>query len=149
MLFDEEQTKVMAVANAKVNGWSVYAFTVTDNEIEFNSAPARITLRPNGSILINPPDSNPNWYTPITTGIGNIYWVRATITSSAGLGTIDGPTIGTWWLLSMDLEWTLNNESNSSGVIVSRTILFEFAASSGSPVLTTGEIHLTVRRTAP
>lgn len=50
VLFDEEQTKVMAVANAKVDGWSIYASTVTDFGNSFNSGPSEVIIRQNGVV---------------------------------------------------------------------------------------------------
>lgn len=81
-----------------------------------------------GNLVPGPPT---NWNSPTAAGVGNSWWIRATLQ----FGTPTGGTFNTWLALSSNRDFFV---SASSGFSQSATITVEFSPnSSGSPILAT------------
>jgi hypothetical protein len=80
---------------------------------------ASVTFNTDGSIIYaastgSDTTGNPNWYGPITSGVGTSWWVRATAIGLTGTGVWSGPSLGTWVQMSSSRTWTLGNGSTIS-----------------------------------
>lgn len=70
----------------------------------------------------------PNWFTPTTANIGSSYWIRATLVSSSGSGSVSG-TFNTWISLSAGANWFVQSGPGSFGSHTAN-ITFQFATDS-------------------
>lgn len=111
-------------------------------------ADASVTFESNGSISVSVLNqsgvpaidtvSGNNWYSPNTTGIGNSYWAKATVTSGS---TPSGSPVGSWESLASPLSWSISvgspNESDET------TITVQISSSAlGTPVVASGSISI-------
>jgi hypothetical protein len=83
-----------------------------------------------------------SWFFPEATGVGNNYWVRATLTG--GSAPSSGSGTGTWLALSSNRSW-----ANSQSVIGTRTstLLLEIAAdAAGTIIVNSGTIIITATK---
>lgn len=78
--------------------------TNIDFEVDPNDANTGITMVTDGSVanIGSAPSAMDNWYVPNVAGIGNVHWVRATVTA----GTLSTGTAGSWLQLNSNRTWT-------------------------------------------
>ena len=101
------------------------------------SSTTSFTFNSNGTASASGSDTTTfsNWWTaaPVT-GIGNSYWIRATVTAGTG-GSFTG-TVGTWLQLNTARVWQLVNSTSNS--LRTRTLTISIATdSAGSNIVAT------------
>jgi len=86
-------------------------------------------------------DSTPDWYTPVTTSIGNGYWIRFVETSASGNGAqVSGDALNTWHQLNISRSRTASTGSAAEAYY---TYSYQIStSSSGTPVVASGSISL-------
>ena len=95
-------------------------------------ASAGMSMLSNGQItynVLNSHSAQTNWATPTLIGIGNNYWVRATLLS--GTAPSSG-SIGVWLALSSTRSWT--NAMTGTGTKISE-LTFEISSDAGGVVI--------------
>jgi len=110
------------------------------------SALAGISVNTNGTITCGGTFAGANgWYNPTTVDIGNSHWVRATLTSGSGAGSIGGTLpLDTWTQINTSRSVTLFSEIGVPETS-SANISFSISTSpSGTPVVGTFTAALTV-----
>jgi len=148
------QTKRFSISKSKSAAGTVNfieSFRVFSHDIELDgvqTATARVTLNTDGtiSLLVNDVTESADWYAPTTAGIGNDFWVRASV-SGANAPDVVGTT-GTWQQLSSARQWSL---SYAPGAVDTKlaTVSFLFATdSAGSNVIGSGSAALAASQDA-
>jgi hypothetical protein len=112
--------------SARIGGFS---YTSEDDQIAPTNAFASFNIGSDGACSAsgnhnagNPP---PNWYFPGSTGIGSLYWVRATVTSGSTSG---GSSTGVWISCNSSPGWSRNATSVSVQTV---NLTLDFASDSG------------------
>jgi len=118
------------------------------SDITINPATATATLMflPDGSVTCNSQadfiTSRPQWYDPVSAGIGAGYWIRATATGDA----LDSGSLGTWDRLDTMQSWRL---STSTPDLKSTSLAISIATdSAGTNIVTSGTYVLQVESSA-
>jgi hypothetical protein len=100
---------------------------------------------------------SPGWYTTVLAGVGNSYWVRATLTDSgdslSGVATAADSflgTFGTWEQLNTTRTWRVQRTltrtaAGTATATLFRTFTLEFAASAGGTPLIATHPLITLR----
>lgn len=84
-----------------------------------------------------------NWHLAPGAGVGNSFWLRATVTSGTNPTT---GSINSWVQLSGTTTWQ-NSDTLANGLAVTSTLLIEIATDSGgSNVVTSGSYTLTAMK---
>ena len=78
------------------------------------------------------------WYNPVTAGIGNSHWVRATVTGSV----LTSGTINVWTQLSVNQSWVLRTAASAFSFKSSTLVLDVSSSASGSPIVASGSFSL-------
>jgi hypothetical protein len=71
----------------------------------------QLSVAGNGTINTGTISPNPGWFSQTTTGIGNNYEIRVTVTSG---GPFNTGTVGSWLALSTGRDWTISTTSSKS-----------------------------------
>lgn len=80
------------------------------------------------------------WYAPTASGVGNNYWVRASLVSGSLSGN-SGATLGVWHQLNFEKYFGYFADSDSGGTPPS-ILQFDISNnSSGFPIVGTGQVH--------
>jgi len=110
--------------SARIGGFNI---TVGDDELSPTNASASITIVSDGTCSFNGnnPPAATNWYTPTVSGIGTLYWVRATVTSGA---ISSGSSTGTWISCNSSPSWVRNATTISTQTA---NLTLDFASDSG------------------
>lgn len=106
-----------------------------------NSATVGLRFQTDGEVWADTSGSytfRHRWYTPTTAGIGNSYWVRATVTS--GVTPTTG-TVGSWLALSSNQTWTVT-QPGEDGITASVLSISIASDSGGSNILATASYTL-------
>jgi len=124
--------------SANIQSFSVLAFN-TAASTGLRSATFRLnsdgsSQRSNGASLA----TTTNWYSPTTSSIGTSYWAKATITTPASGGTLNG-NYGSWIQLTSGSSWSISNSSTTSEATGAIQVII--AASSGGSTLGTIDVN--------
>ncbi len=119
----------------EVDRWVLWPTTSVTSTLTWQTN-GTVTIGGSGSLTAS---SNPNWYTPTTTGAGNSYWIRFTQNTSNG-GTLGGDALNTWHALSTGRMLTLYRSSTGFST---RTFTVQIATDSGgSNIVSSGTATL-------
>lgn len=78
------------------------------------------------------------WFTPITVGIGNTHWVRATTTGDP----LSSGTTGSWQQLNATRAWSLSSDGGFASLRVTFLFLEISSSVTGTPVIASGMYRL-------
>jgi len=94
---------------------SPLAITDIGSESNYYATSASFTLTKDGGISSSGTTSTtgPNWFSPLTSGIGSSYWARVTVNSGT---SPDSGTVGSAVALSSNRTWTWNRSASGSSV---------------------------------
>lgn len=117
------------------------ALNVTDTVL-LSTADATLRFDTNGAVTSltnsNGVQQITDWYQPNITGIGNQFWIRATLSSGT---SPTGSALNTWLQLSSPASWRLTQTTNGSRTC---TLAISIATDSGGTnVVTTGTATIT------
>lgn len=100
-------------------------FNASDSQTG-TTATAEVAFNSDGTAYNGPNQLSPlgTWATPTGAGVGDDFWIRATVTS----GALSSGTTGSWLQLSSNRSWTV---ARSFPGISSATVTFEIATDSG------------------
>lgn len=83
------------------------------------------------------------WFNPPTSGVGNGYYILATLTSGT---TPNSGVMGTWQQLNVNRSWVVNSGTGGGSSYKSSTILFQISNAPGGTVLASGTFSMTAQR---
>lgn len=113
--------------------------TVRDVKPFINAAAAILFTGGGGITYVGNQSSGPNaWYLPFTTGIGNGYWIRLTLSSGAAWDT--GLVSGTLYQLSSTRSFTWSASAGTSKTAVVAVEIYSDAG--GTTLVTSGTINV-------
>jgi hypothetical protein len=115
-------------------------YTAKNGLFGVSSARASYDLYSDGTgLAAGDSNTNFNWGTPTTSGAGNSYWVRATLSSGS---TPSGSALNTWHQLSTTRGWSVFRSSGSVGTTTSVLTVQIATDSGGSNIIDTATITL-------
>lgn len=112
---------------------------------QFGAVLTSITFSTNGNVVATGSgtlitDTTPNWYTPLTTSIGNTHWIRFNSFSNNGLGgTGTGDAFNVWH----NLGTPRGRDVTTTSAEAHHSFTYEISSSAtGSPLLSSGTVNL-------